>query len=64
MFSKKIMDRMVTTSHADLFNVYGFDQSTLPPLFGGAHIEDYKTWSIGRLARRAESIRLVKIPER
>ncbi|GMH60250.1 hypothetical protein TL16_g03009 [Triparma laevis f. inornata] len=62
--SKKIMDRMVTTSLADLFNVYGFNQSTLPPLFGGAHIEDYEAWSSGRLARRAESIRLVKIPER
>ncbi|GMH74230.1 hypothetical protein TrST_g14007 [Triparma strigata] len=62
--SKKLMSRMVSTSQADLYNVYGFQPSFLPQLFGGTHDENFETWLAARLARRAESARVVKIPER
>ncbi|GMI01038.1 hypothetical protein TrLO_g481 [Triparma laevis f. longispina] len=61
--NKKLMDRMVSTSQEDLFGVHGVKQNELPALFGGSHHEDYDTWLMGRLARRAESVRIVKIPE-
>eukprot|EP00286_Rhodomonas_abbreviata_P019147 CAMPEP_0181311258 /NCGR_PEP_ID=MMETSP1101-20121128/13037_1 /TAXON_ID=46948 /ORGANISM="Rhodomonas abbreviata, Strain Caron Lab Isolate" /LENGTH=280 /DNA_ID=CAMNT_0023417969 /DNA_START=30 /DNA_END=872 /DNA_ORIENTATION=- len=60
--SKKLAERMIVCSHEDLQTKHGIDPSGLPPFLGGSLESSYDDWLQSKLARRAASVGLVKVP--
>jgi len=61
-YAKESVDKAKMVTLDDLYSKLGFTRDELPPDVGGTYVQDLGDWTMARLWRRSESVRLVTLP--